>query len=316
MSLLPATRIDTHHHIVPPFYSEWLSKRGLDAGGLPIPHWSIDGSRELMSLLSIKRAVFSVSTPGVEPAEGVEAAAVARQLNSYCRDVVATDPSSFGYFATLTLPDVDRAITELDYAYDELGADGVVLLANCKGTYLGDPAFEPLMKELDKRAAVVFIHPSDLPGGSVDGIPAYVADFLLDTTRAAINLSRHTVPERYPHITFILSHGGGMIPYAAFRLSRAASPTGNVVDGLRTLRGFYYDTALTPSPFSMPALLRFARHDHILFGSDYPYAPPEVSKLFARVLSSYPTVKHGLINHGDAEKLFPRFKKPAAGAAR
>ncbi len=316
MSFLPATRIDTHHHIVPDFYHEWLDKRGIGAGGLPIPDWTIQGTRDVMSLLSVRRAIFSVSTPGVEPAEGAEAAAMARELNTYCHEVVQSDPDSFGYFATLALPDVDRAITELHHAYDVMGADGVVLLANSKGTYLGDPSFDPLMSELDKRSAVVFIHPSHLPGGSVEGIPAYAADFLLDTTRAAVNLCRHTVLERYPNIRFILSHGGGMIPYAAFRLSQSSSPTGNVTDGLRALRQFYYDTALTPSPFSMPALLRFAKADHILFGSDYPYAPPRVSKLFGQVLSAYPTWKHGRINHTDAEKLFPRFKDHAPNRAK
>lgn len=100
-----------------------------------------------------------------------------------------------------------------------------------------------------------------------------------------------------------------MIPYAAFRFSPAASPTDNPLDGFRRLRRFYYDTALTPTPFSMPALLRFARRDHILFGSDYPYAPPKASGLFARILSGYPHTHHRSINHTNAEKLFPRFRR-------
>ncbi len=307
MGLSPATRIDTHHHIVPDFYRRWLTDRGIDAGGLPIPEWTIDGTRDLMSRCRIRTAIFSVSTPGVEPAStAAEAASVARDLNTYCHEVVASDPGHFGYFATLTLPDVDHAIEEMNRAYDDLGADGVVLLANSKGTYLGDPGFEPLMAELDRRAAVVFIHPSHLAGPAVDGIPAYAADFLLDTTRAALNLSRRGVLDRYPRIRFILSHGGGMIPYAALRLSPTASPTGNAVDGLRRLRRFYYDTALTPSPFSMPALLRMVPRSHLLFGSDYPYAAARYAAIFSGLLTAYPTLRHRAINHTNAERLFPR----------
>ena len=33
---------------------------------------------------------------------------------------------------------------------------------------------------------MVFVHPAELPAPPVDGIPAFAADFLLDTTRAAL----------------------------------------------------------------------------------------------------------------------------------
>lgn len=306
----PATRIDVHHHIVPDFYREWLIERGQQAGGLPIPTWSLAGTQKIMDTCSTRCAVLSVSTPAAEPASGAEASAIARGLNQYCHHICTGQPDRFGYFATLALPDVDRSLKELAYAYDDLDADGIMLLANAKGIYLGDPVFEPLMAELERRHAVVFVHPSQLPGSSgPDDIPAYTADFLLDTTRAALNLCRHGVLGRYPHIRFILCHGGGMIPYAAFRLAPAASPTGNPIDGLRLLRRFYYDTALTPTPFSMPALLRFAARGHILFGSDYLYAPPKASKLFARILSAYPSAQHCAINHSNAEALIPRLKR-------
>lgn len=306
---LGSERIDTHHHVVPPFYRDWLAARGLDAGGLPIPQWSAEASLELMKATRTRTAILSVSTPGVEPAEGREAASMARRLNEYCHQLTLDHPGRFGYFATLTLPDVDRAIAEMDHAYDELDADGVILLANCKGTYLGDPSFEPLMKALDDRSAVVLVHPQALPGGSVPGLPAYTADFLLDTTRAALNLSRNGVLDCYPRIRFILSHGGGMIPWAAPRLSPSASPTGDPLDGLRRLRRFHLDTALTPSPLSMPALLRFARRSHVLFGSDFPYAPARASVAFATMLTAYPTTRHHAIDRGNAEKLFPRFAR-------
>ncbi|MDR3530902.1 MAG: amidohydrolase family protein [Rhodopila sp.] len=103
---------------------------------------------------------------------------MAREVNEYAAKVVADHPGRFGFYATLTLPDVDGALAEAAYALDTLHADGVVLHAHSKGTYLGDPRFDPLMDELNRRKAVVFAHPSTLPGDTVPGIPAYVADLL------------------------------------------------------------------------------------------------------------------------------------------
>jgi predicted TIM-barrel fold metal-dependent hydrolase len=114
---------------------------------------------------------------------------MARAHNEYAADLVREHPGRFGFFAKLTLPDLDWALDELAYAYDDLGADGIVLHANCKGLYLGDPAFDALFDELDRRRSVIFVHPSTLPGPGVPGIPAYAADFLLDTVRAALYLS-------------------------------------------------------------------------------------------------------------------------------
>ncbi len=117
----------------------------------------------------------------------------------------------------MPLPDVDGALLTIAHAFDDLGADGVVLLANAHGVYLGDPALEPVMDELDRRRAVVFIHPGQLAAKPAKGVhPAY-ADFLLDTTRAAISLVLNRVPRRYPDLKMILSHAGGFVPYAAHR---------------------------------------------------------------------------------------------------
>ncbi|MFF3876135.1 hypothetical protein [Streptomyces sp. NPDC001978] len=69
-----------------------------------------------------------------------------------------------------------------------------MLLANTDGVYLGHPGHDPLLAELDRRRAVVFVHPSQLPAPSVPGLPPFAADFLLDTTRAAANLVLHGVP--------------------------------------------------------------------------------------------------------------------------
>jgi predicted TIM-barrel fold metal-dependent hydrolase len=209
----------------------------------------------------------------------------------------------------LTLPDVDGALAEAAYALDTLGADGVVLLANVNGIYLGDASQEPLMAELDRRRAVVFVHPSMLPAPSVPGIPAFVADFLLDTTRAGINMCQKGWMERYPNLKIILSHGGGFIPYAAQRIARMCSADGDPARGIELLRRFYFDTALTSSPYALPSLLAFADPLRITFGSDWPYAPKERSLSFARMLDEFDLSEdaRAAIDRGNIARLLPRF---------
>ncbi len=301
-------KIDTHHHIVPPAYAAWLEQRGITAGGLAIPKWSVEGALDVMAAEDTATGIFSVSTPGVHLGDDVEAREKAREVNEFTADVVAKHPGRFGFFATLTLPDVDGAIAEAKYAFDALKADGVVLISSVRGTYLGDESWAPLFEELDRRHAVVFIHPGDLPCAPVPGIPPYAADFLLDTTRAAINIAKAGWLERFSNVKFILSHAGGFIPYAAQRIAHVVAADNTNEAGIARLRRFYFDTALSSSPFALPALLAFADPSHITFGSDWPYANKDRSVDFTKLLESYPlteTQRHA-IYRGNAEKLFPR----------
>jgi predicted TIM-barrel fold metal-dependent hydrolase len=166
------------------------------------------------------------------------------------------------------------------------------MLSNVAGTYLGDPAWDPVMAELARREAVIFVHPTAPGGPPVPGVPPFVADFLLDTTRAAVNLVRHGVTARYPSLRVILAHAGGFIPYAAARVaSLAESADGRHLardEFLDALRGFWFDTALSASPYTLPALLSFARPDRVLFGSDWPYARGDNHRYFTEQLDQYP----------------------------
>lgn len=134
----PLRKIDTHHHIVPPFYAEWLQNHGMTAGGLPIPQWSTEGSLDLMYREQTATSIFSVSTPGVHLGDDHEAREMARRVNQFAADVVRKSPERFGFFATLTLPDIKGALDELAFDMDELKADGVVLMSSVRGVYLGD----------------------------------------------------------------------------------------------------------------------------------------------------------------------------------
>lgn len=305
------SRIDTHHHFVPSFYGDWLRERGVEAGGLPIPEWTPESSLELMDAHGIETAILSISTPGVEPGDQREARGMARRLNEYAAELVSVHPGRFGFFATLPLPDVDGALDELAYGLDDLGADGVVLHANAKGIYLGDPELDKLFDELQRRQQTIFIHPSTLPGPGVPGIPAYAADFLLDSVRAALNLARTGTLDRCPDIKFILSHGGGFLPFAAARLSGLADSDGSLEHGFEMLQRFYLDSALASSPFALPSTLAWAQPDHLTFGSDNPYARPEHISAFTAALDQFAAVDHDALNRTNAERLFPRLTREA-----
>jgi predicted TIM-barrel fold metal-dependent hydrolase len=307
--MLARGRIDTHMHVVPPDYRAWLLSKGLKSGGKPIPEWSAAAALELMQTNGIETSILSVSTPGVEPAAAnpAEAATRARELNQFCAELMGRFPARFGFFATLPLPNINAAISEVAHSLDELRADGVILLSNTKGVYLGDDSLLPLMSELDQRGAVVFVHPSELGAEPVPSIPAHAIDFLLDTTRAALNMARHSWPERFPNTKILLAHGGGFVPYAAQRMAVNASADADERRGLEMLRRFWFDTALTSSNYALPSLLSFADPERVTFGSDFPFAPAERSTSFTRRLDHYEGhIDRAAINRGNAERLFPR----------
>ncbi|WP_108297521.1 amidohydrolase family protein [Mycobacteroides abscessus] len=314
-------RIDTHHHIIPPDYRKALQRAGIDeAGGRELPQWSPEGSLQTMADLDIGTAIVSVSTPGTTfLPSAIDAAALARDLNDYTAAMVAEHPNRFGFFATIPMPHIEYAVAEVTRALDDLNADGVVLLANNAGTYLGEDGQDDLFRALDARSAVVFIHPADLPGPTVPGVAPFAADFLLDTTRAAYLLVRNGIRRKYPNIRFILSHAGGFVPYASHRMAVAImgelgrSPA----DSLDDFASFYFDTALSSSAAALPTLLAFAKPGHITFGSDWPFAPVAAGRYFAAGLESYPalnTSARNAIGRDNALALFPRLGSAPANS--
>jgi len=306
-------RIDTHHHLIPPDYRKALQKAGIDeAGGRALPNWSPDASLQTMTDLDMGTAILSVSTPGTTfLPDSADAAALARDLNDYTAELVAAQPDRFGFFATVPMPHIDAAVAETVRALHELNADGVVLLANNAGVYVGQDGQDALFDALNDRSAVVFIHPAELPGPTVPGVAPFAADFLLDTTRAAYLLVRNGIRTRYPNIRFILSHAGGFVPYASHRMAVAitADTARSWADSIDDFSSFYFDTALSSSAAALPTLLAFAKPGHITFGSDWPFAPIAAAKFFAAGLETYPAIDadtRSAIERTNALALFPR----------
>ncbi|MBV9141000.1 MAG: amidohydrolase [Pseudonocardiales bacterium] len=299
-------RIDIHHHALSADVIELMRERGLP---MPSQQWRLNDTLELMDANEIETSVISNVIPCDVLGEATQVHRLARQVNEAAAEVVTTRPNRFGFFAILPLPHVDLALAEAAYALDELGADGVVLLAHGGDHYLGDPLFDPLFAELNRRQAVVLVHPLDLPQGSAPGVPSVYADYLLDTTRAAINLITSGTLARYPHVSIILSHAGGFLPYAATRIEVAAGALANVDqatvwDGIRRC---YYDVALSV-PSALPSLLAAVDSSRILYGTDWSGVPASVVERATRALDEAaglddPTRR--AINRGNALGLLP-----------
>jgi predicted TIM-barrel fold metal-dependent hydrolase len=255
-------RIDSHAHVLPPAYRERL-------GDLPIPPGRREDYERFMDRYGIDQAVISTGPPGAlgQP----ELARIANEgLAEIARD------ERFHALATLPLPNVDAARTELAYALDELGHAGVMLLSNVQGIYLGDEALEPLMAELDHRGAYVFLHPGFPPHDLPLNHPVWLYEFPFDTVRALANLIYSGALERYPHIRLQVSHLGGAAPMLAHRIASLAdrepelaqaSPAGAVA----YLERLYYDTGLAANAPALAATLELTTPDRIVFGTDWPY---------------------------------------------
>jgi aminocarboxymuconate-semialdehyde decarboxylase len=306
-------RIDVHSHVVPSFWADQLDSYGGDHSGTMTPTWwSPDGVIAFMDSQNIATSILSLTAPNVVGWPDNERPDIAHRVNEYTAELVSKRPDRFGMFATLPLPDVDASLRAVEYAFDTLNADGILMLSNINGSYAGDPYLEPIWSELNRRHAVVFLHPAQPQLPLAVGEAAPLVDYPFDTTRAAVQMVLNGVTDRYPSLRIILAHAGGFLPYIAHRV--AELNTAFVKESLapeamlHQCRRFYVDTALSSSPAALPTVTAFMPHDHILFGSDNPYAPPEVSSIFTNHLDEAPltTRDAAAINRGNALALFPR----------
>ena len=314
---MPSRRpIDSHHHIVPPFYAKATMAAGTGPTRGKFPKWSPQLGIDLMDANDIQAAITSVSFPGVHFFTPAKAREMARRCNEFAADLIARWPARYGAFATVPMHDPRHAIEEIDYALDELKLDGVCLLTSYADTYLGDRKFDPVLEALNERKAVVYTHPAHdnklgLP------YPGFMIEYTFDTTRAAANLLFSGAIERFPRIRFILSHAGGALPYLAWRLHVASAistriPQWSYARLLKGLRRFWYDTALSAGPELMECLLSVVGPERVVFGTDWPFGTASVVKEMVRNLSSpdfLSAAQRAAIARGNSRTLFPRFAK-------
>jgi len=308
--------IDTHHHLLPDFFYEETNDVHAPVGGLAPMAWTKETSLSFMDDAGIDIAVLSISTPGVHVGDGQKAKKLARRCNEFLAEIVQQRPDLFAGFACLPLPDVDSSLSELTYALDELGLDGVVAFTNANGVYLGDSRLDPVFQELERRKSVVYVHPNASPDPIAHtlGLPDNLIDFTTDTNRVVAEMHYTNRFARTPSVRYIFSHAGGSIPYMAARFAiidemgfvPGGNERGTAADMFRRM---YWDTALSASDPVLRMLRDVAGIDQVLFGTDFPYLRRDLAvNAKQRILESSALSdpeRHAILG-SNAAHLFPR----------
>jgi len=317
--------IDVHHHFIPPGYRAFFES-ALNADGSPVvvppTNWSLAADLEDMERAGVGTALLSMFVPS---AVGTVAqrARLARTINESATRLAADHPGRFASLAALPLPDVDASLAELAYAADTLGARGFAVYTNVGDRWIGDRIFTPLFAELDRRRAVLFVHPvtaaccHDL----LPGVPDNIIEYQTDTTRAIASIVFGGATTRFPNIRFLFSHGGGTMPYLIERFLGGSSA--EIVPGVTTrgqggpyvpqqpeggvlahLRRLHYDTAQCANPVAMRALHSVVGTSQILFGTDYFYRTAAETVRGLETCGVFSSGDQEAVARGNAERLF------------
>lgn len=299
----PGGSIDVHHHYSPPEYRGRL-------------RWSPKVAIEQMDKFGIAISVISMVQQKEILYDGTEKGrAAVRRVNDLGARAMADHPGRFGLFATLPFPDVEGSLREIEYIFDVLKADGISIHTNDhQGHWPGDPRFEPMWQELNRRSAIVYVHPQapTCCDKLQYGPSASMLEFDFDITRAVASIVTNGVMFRYPKLRFITPHSGGAVPMLAGRMKdrypKDPERLKYIPDGLYAeLRKWYYDIGHASFPMPMAAMRAIMPDSQILFGTDFFPEPIEstVDELPALRLPRKTLIA---IERGNAERLFPRFK--------
>jgi predicted TIM-barrel fold metal-dependent hydrolase len=313
----PEKLIDTHHHFYPPAYqkswADWEDQRKIPHLGVQLA-WTKNKDLEEMDRNGITTSILSLpSTPGVWfDTDAQTAHDMARLCCDFAAEMVQSRPGRYGLFAPLSMLETDATLKEIEYAFDTLKADGVNLQTNYGDKWLGDPAYRPILEELNRRKAVVYVHPlvaSCCARLSVGAFPA-VIEVPHDTTRTIVSLLLSGTFTQLREIKWLFSHAGGTIPFLAGRIEafydqKGRAPGGFAPDGIETVfRRLHYDTANATHPAAIAALTSMVPFSQITYGTDYPYFPLNQIENLRRLNLSADNL--AAIASGNAARLLPR----------
>src|SRR5712692_8918384 len=274
--------IDVHHHILPPVYMAEARERVIAQGQgyLPAPvlQWTPEKTLAEMNQNGVTTAIVSISTPGIWLGDVQAARTLARKCNEYSARLVRDHPGRFGFFAAVPLPDTEGSLREVAYAFDVLKADGIGLMTSYGDKWPGDSAYAPVFEELNRRKAVVYIHPTgpDCCRDLIPHVPYVMTELPHDTTRAVTSLLFSGSFVRFRDIRFIFSHAGGTLPMVAGRIARQSNAIKELAEKVPNgveyeLKRLYYEIAGSANRPAMSALMNLVPTSQIIFGSDYPW---------------------------------------------
>ncbi len=254
-----------------PSYLAALDEAGGDPSGWATPNWTLEECVRFSDTIGSSFSVLSVTAPGpalLGPTE--KGRRLARALNQEVWDVCQQRPGRFGFFASLPdFNDTEGTIAEIKAIFEsEKRANGVVVMTSYGDKLVGDEVFRPIWDELNKHAALVFVHPSHVkitPEKIGGFLPQPVIDYPLATTRAAMSLIVSGVMTYCSKIEVILSHAGGAFPFLAQRgIGALINPTiaeqskANIIQGygLRYLYNFPFHANESQESCNGPILVR------------------------------------------------------------
>lgn len=307
--------IDIHHHFMPPFFVDALAQVGHPAAAqAKALAWSPETSLAIMDDARIETAILSLSLPGVSFEGSADPATLARQCNEYAARMIADHPGRFGAFASLPVLQAQAALDEMAYALDNLKLDGVMLLSNVCGRYPDDEHFTTLLAELNRRKAIVFLHPNHAPS---PGVNVYV-EFPHEVTRALAALTVSGGLERFKRIRYILAYAGGTIPFIASRVTVVGMDVFGsflktmirYIQRVGTMQRMNYDLTASTDPYAWRALSNHTKPHRILTGSNFPWTSPEAFALQQAALrdaEALDSLQLASIECDNARKLFARF---------
>jgi 6-methylsalicylate decarboxylase len=313
-------RFDVHHHIVPPGYVPGVGEQRVyrqSGGRIPplVGAWTPQKSIDAMDESGVATSITSVSAPGTWFGDVEQGRRLSRLCNEYAARLARDYPGRFGTFAALPLPDVEGSLREIAYAFDELKADGIVLMTSYDKRWPGEQEFAPVFEELNRRKAVVFFHPTtpDCCSGLISDVPDASIEFMFDTVRAVMSLLYSGTLSRCPDVRFIFCHNGSAVPLLKNRISALwrQSPkfAERIPNGpMHELQKLYYETAGSTVPEAFKPLLELVGPKNILFGTDYPWGRLTMLETLEGLLKQgFSNGDLRLIERDNAVRLFPRF---------
>jgi len=225
--------------------------------------------------------MLSVTMPGARVFQGSDARVLARQMNEAIASICRANPERFGFFVNLpdVLLDTAGALEEIKYSLDVLKADGVILFTRYGDatTYLGNPDIEAIWEELNKRNAVVLVHPANATEKVVINprLPHFLIEGPHETTRTAMDMIVSGTLRKFPNCKVVLCHAGGTLPWVIGRVLDGLDLFG-ILDPHQALQDFgrfYFELALSTKPSVVAMLRSLVSDEQILYGSDFPYNP-------------------------------------------
>jgi aminocarboxymuconate-semialdehyde decarboxylase len=220
-------------------------------------------------------------------------------------------PERIRFMCSLPWQHVRPALAELKRACDELGAVGVMVLANIDGASLTDKRFSSIWREIDRRGLAVLVHPTAPPGTQELDVASYnliaSVGFMFDTSLAVSRMIFDGFFDRYPNLKLIAAHGGGTLPYIAGRLDicfdrMPACRERISANPASYLKKIYYDSVVFQQE-SLNLCVAVGGADKVLYGSDYPHNIGDMKGCLARVEALAPAQRDA-VRGGNAQRIF------------